>query len=212
VLSFATHLVFPIGEEHFHIQLALFPQYAILFGLGCAAGRRGWLETLTPDLRRRCGVAGLVAVLALPVLLLGGGFTEGDAEQDLYAGGWHWQAAATSVIEAILAATLPLFLIGWFRDHWTRQGPLLREMAAGAYGAFIIHPPVIVGLALALDQVPIPAELKFVFVLAGGIAGSFGITTMVTRIPVVRSVIGSGLRPALRRRPEAPISAQQIAR
>ncbi len=50
VLSFATHLAFRVGDEQFHVQLALFPQYAILFALGCAAGRRGWLETLTPRL------------------------------------------------------------------------------------------------------------------------------------------------------------------
>src|SRR5215216_6445456 len=134
VLSFSTHLVVPYGEEHLHIQFALFPQYAILFALGCAAGRRGWLETLTPELRRGCGIVALIAVLALPALLLAGGFTESDAKQDLYAGGWHWQAAGTSIVEASLAATLPLFLIGWSRERWTRQGPLLRRMAAAAYG------------------------------------------------------------------------------
>ena len=212
VLSFATHLVLPYGEEHFHIQFALFPQYVILFSLGCAAGRRSWLETLTPGLRRGCGTAGLIALLALPVLLLAGGFTEGDAKQDLYAGGWHWQAAGTSIVEASLAATLPLVLIGWFRDQWNRQGPLLRQMAAGAYGAFIIHPPVIVGLALALSQAAMPAEFKFVLVLAVGIAGSFGITLVVMRIPAVGRVIGSGPRPPVDRRPEAPIRAQPIAR
>jgi len=194
VLSFATHLVLPYGEEHFHIQFALFPQYAILFGLGCAAGRRGWLETLTPELRRRCGIVGLLAILALPVLLLAGGFTESDAKQDLYAGGWHWQAAGTSLLEATLAATLPLFLIGWFREHWTRQGPLLRGMAAAAYGAFIIHPPVIVGLALALQGTPIPAELKFTLVLTGGVVGSFGITSLALRIAGVGKVVSSGPR------------------
>jgi glucan biosynthesis protein C len=212
VLSFATHLVVPYGEEHLHIQFALFPQYAILFGLGCAAGRRGWLETLTPELRRGCGIVGLIAILALPVLLLAGGFTEGDAERDLYAGGWHWQAAGTSILEATLASTLPLFLIGWFHEHWTRQGPLLREMATGAYGAFIIHPPVIVGLALALHQVGIPAELKFVLLLAGGVAGSFGVTALVMRIPPVARVIGSGPRPPIGRRPEPGLTAQPIAR
>ena len=123
-----THLVFPIGEEHFHIQFAPFPQYAVLFALGCAAGRRGWLEALTPQRRRRCGIVGLIAVLVLPVLLFAGGFTESDAKQDLYAGGWHWQAAGISLLEASLAATLPLFLIGWFREKWTRQTPLLRWM------------------------------------------------------------------------------------
>src|SRR5215211_4802202 len=212
VLSFTTHLVVPYGEEHFHIQFALFPQYAILFGLGCAAGRRGWLEMLTPGLRRGCGIAGLIAVLALPALLLAGGFTESDTEQDLYAGGWHWQAAGTSIVEASLAATLPLFLIGWFREHWTRQGPLLRRMAAAAYGAFVIHPPVIVALALALHQVAIPAEGKFVLVLAGGVAGSFGITARVMRIPAAGRVIGSGPRPPVAPRVEALLTAQPITR
>jgi glucans biosynthesis protein C len=212
VLSFATHLVLPYGEEHFHIQFALFPQYAILFGLGCAAGRRGWLETLTPELRRRCGVVGLVGILALPVLLLAGGFAESDAKQDLYAGGWHWQAAGTSLVEAALAATLPLYLIGWFREHWTRQGPLLRRMATAAYGAFIIHPPVVVGLALALHQTALPAELKFILVLAGGVVGSFGITVLVLRIPTVAKLVGSGPRRRTRRSAEAAATAQPVAR
>jgi hypothetical protein len=194
VLSFATHLVFQLGEEHFHIQFALFPQYAILFALGCAAGRRGWLETLTPELRRRLGWIGLVGIVALPVLLAAGDFAK-DSNHHLFAGGWHWQAVGTSLVEATLAATLPLFLVGWFREHWNRQGPLLREMSRAAYGAFIVHPPVIVGLALALHHVPIPPEFKFLLILSGGVAGSFGLTLLAMRIPVVAAVIGSGPRP-----------------
>jgi Acyltransferase family len=211
-LSFVTHLVFPLGEEHFHIQFALFPQYAILFGLGCAAGRRGWLETLTPELRRGCGIVALIAVLVLPVLLLAGGFTEGDAKQDLYAGGWHWQAAGTSLLEAGLAATLPLFLVGWFREHWTHQGALLRRMAVSAYGAFIVHPPLIVGLALALHHVTMLAELKFLFVVAGGVAGSFGITSLGSRIPAVRRFIGSTHQPPVGPRSQPLLTAQPVAR
>ncbi|MFL5847998.1 MAG: acyltransferase family protein [Solirubrobacteraceae bacterium] len=204
VLSFATHLVVPYGEEHLHIQFALFPQYAILFGLGCAAGRRGWLETLTPELRRRCGIAGMAAVVALAALLLGGGFTDGEAERDLYAGGWHWQAAGTSLVEGALAATLPLFLIGWFRVRCSRQGRLLRRMTPSAYGAFVIHPPVVVGLALALHRVAIPAELKFALALVGAVAGSFAITALAMRIPAVGRIIGSAPRAHLRSRPPSP--------
>jgi glucans biosynthesis protein C len=191
VLSFATHLVVPYGEEHLHIQFALFPQYAILFALGCAAGRRGWLETLRPELRRRCGIAAMAAVVALAALLLGGGFTGGEADRDLYAGGWHWQAAGTSLVEGALAATLPLFLIGWFRVHCSRQGRLLRRMTPSAYGAFVIHPPVVVGLALALHRVAIPAELKFALALVAAVGGSFAITAMAMRIPRVGRVIGA---------------------
>jgi glucan biosynthesis protein C len=190
VLSFATHLVVPYGEEHLHIQFALFPQYAILFGLGCAAGRRGWLETLTPELRRRCGLAGMAAVVALAALLLAGGFTDGEAERNLYAGGWHWQAAGTSLVEGALAATLPLFLIGWFRVHGSRQGRLLRRMAPSAYAAFVLHPPLVVGLALTLHRVALPAEAKFASVLVGAVAGSFAITALAMRIPAVGRISG----------------------
>jgi glucans biosynthesis protein C len=211
VLSFATRLVVPYGEEHLHIQFALFPQYAVLFGLGCAAGRRDWLETLTPQLRRRCGMAGLIGILALPVLLLAGDFTEGAAQRDLYAGGWHWESAGAAVEEAILAATLPLFLVGWFREHWTGQGPLLKRMSDTAYGAFILHPPVIVGLALALHKVAMPAELKFALVLAGGVAASFGLTAVVMSSAAVRTVIGSGARPPAPRRPKAPVATGPVA-
>jgi glucan biosynthesis protein C len=79
VAAFAVHLVFPVGSEQFHLQLAMFPQYVILFSLGAAAGRRGWLETLTPRLQRRCGLAGGIAALALPAVLLAGGFFDGGA-------------------------------------------------------------------------------------------------------------------------------------
>jgi hypothetical protein len=84
-------------------------------------------------------------------------------------------------------------------------------MSAAAYGAFIIHPPVIVGLALALHQTTIPAELKFVLVLAGGVVGSFGITSLARRIPVVGKVVGSGPRTTPRAR-RAPVTARPAAR
>jgi peptidoglycan/LPS O-acetylase OafA/YrhL len=54
-------------------------------------------------------------------------------------------------------------------------------MAPQAYGAFIIHPPVLVGLAFALQPLPVPAELKFLAVLVGGVAGSFGLTALARR-------------------------------
>ena len=183
LLSFVTHLVFSIGEEHFHIQFALFPQYAILFGLGCAAGRRGWLETLTPQLRRQCGIVGLVAILALPVLLLGRRLHRERCQQDLYAGGWHWQAAGTSLVEASPrghAAALPYRLVS------SSTGPARGRCCEGcpnaAYGAFIIHPPVIVGLALALHRLQSQRSSKFILVLIGGVIGSFGNTALLLRI------------------------------
>lgn len=65
-------------------------------------------------------------------------------------------------------------------------------MAPAAYGAFIVHPPVLVGLALAIQSAPIPAELKFVFVLTGGVAGSFGLAALAARVRPLARIIGAG--------------------
>jgi glucan biosynthesis protein C len=192
VSSFTAHLAFPIGSEQFHLQLGMFPQYLILFTLGAAAGRRGWLETLTPELQRRCGLAGAMTALAMPAILLAGDFFAGGAAEDRFLGGWHWQAAAASLTEGVLATSVSLWAIGYFRRHHDHLRPLARRMAPAAYGAFIIHPPVLVGLALAVQLAPVAAELKFVCVLSGGVAGSFALAAVATRVRPIARIIGAG--------------------
>jgi glucan biosynthesis protein C len=191
VASFTAHLAFPIGSEQFHVQLGMFPQYVILFALGAAAGRRGWLETLSPRLERRCGVAGAIAAVALLVALVAGGFFEGGAAEDRFAGGWHWQAAAFPLAEGVIATCVSLWAIGFFQRRVNHLRPTARLMAPHAYGAYIFHPPVIVGLALAIQPLPVPAEAKFVAVLAAGVAGSFGLAALVGRAGPIARVIGS---------------------
>jgi len=181
--AFLVHLVFPLGSEQLHVQLAMFPQYLVLFSLGCAAGRRGWLETIGPELQRRLGIAGASAAVAFPLVLWAGGFFEGGAAEDRFAGGLHWQAAAGALLEGVLATCLCLWAVSHFRGSAARYDrPLVRRMAPSAYGAFLVHPPVLVGLAFAVQPLPVPAELKFLLVLAGGVAGSFGLGALGRRV------------------------------
>ena len=79
-------------------------------------------------------------------------------------------------------------------------------MAPAAYGAFIVHPPVLVGLALAIQRAPVPAELKFICVLAGGVVGSFGLAALAARVRPIARIIGSGTRAA----PEAPTTVRSL--
>ena len=192
VSSFTAHLAWPIGSEQLHLQLGMFPQYLILFSLGAAAGRRGWLETLTATLRRRCGLAAAITALAMPAILLAGDFFAGGEAEDRFLGGWHWQAAAASLTEGLLATCVSLWAIAYFHRRHNHLRPLARRMAPAAYGAFIVHPPVIVGLALAIQRVPVPAELKFACVLTGGIAGSFGLAALAAHVRPIARIIGAG--------------------
>ena len=111
-------------------------------------------------------------------------------------GGWHWQAAAASLTEGVLATCVSLWAIAYFRHRHNHLRPLARRMAPAAYGAFIVHPPVIVGLALAIQRAPVPAELKFVCVLAGGVAASFGLAALGTHVRPIARIIGAGPRAA----------------
>jgi glucan biosynthesis protein C len=195
VTSFAAHHAFPIGSEQFHLQLGMFPQYVILFSLGVAAGRRGWFETLTPELRRRCGLAATVTALAMPAILVAGGFFAGGPAEDRFAGGWHWQAAAASLTEGVLATCVSLWAIGFFQSRHNHLRPLARPMAAAAYGAFLVHAPLIVGLALALQGMPVPTELKFVCVLTGGAAGSFALAALIRRVGPIERIVRTARPP-----------------
>jgi glucans biosynthesis protein C len=195
ITSFTAHLAFPIGSEQFHLQLGMFPQYVILFSVGAAAGRRGWLETLSPRLVRRCGIAGALAAPALLGALVAGGFFDGDAAEDRFAGGWHWEAAAFPLAEGVLATCVSLWAIGFFRRRFNHLNRPARLMAPHAYGAYFLHPPVLVGLALAIQPLPAPAEAKFVAVLAAGVAASFGLAALVSRAGPIARVIASGPRP-----------------
>jgi hypothetical protein len=55
-------------------------------------------------------------------------------------------------------------------------------MAPRAYGAFVVHAPVIVVLALAVQPLPLPAELKFIAVLVAGVAASFGLVALARHL------------------------------
>ncbi len=188
IVSFAARFAFPLGSEQLHLQLAIFPQYAVLFAFGVAAGRRAWLEGLPPHLARRCGLAALATALILPLVLLAGGFFAGN--DDAFAGGWHWQALGAPVAEGTLAPCASVWLVALFRRRLDHKGSLARRLGDAAYGAFLLHPPVVVGLALAVHPLAAPAPLKLAVVLGAGISASFGVAILVTRLGPVARVIG----------------------
>lgn len=61
------------------------------------------------------------------------------------------------------------------------HGPAL---ARTAYGAFILQTPVLIGLALALRGLALPAEAKALMLAAGGVTASYALAWLaITRIP-----------------------------
>lgn len=177
VTSFLVRLEFAMDSKQvMNLHVFQWPQHLALFTFGVVCGERGWLDPVPDRLRRGCGWAAVAAMAALPVVMaLGGAFAE-DGSPDAFSGGVHWESLATSAIEGALAVSASIWLVAWFRRRWSHQGPLARELARAAYGAFIIQTPVLVLLALALRPLSMVPELKLLVLAPVAVAASFGLS------------------------------------
>ncbi|MGZ8719103.1 MAG: hypothetical protein ACXWXY_08025, partial [Aeromicrobium sp.] len=92
-----------------------------------------------------------------------------------------WPALVFAAIESVLVVFGPVWLLGVAQRHLNRQfrwGPVLGRTA---YGAFMVQTLILIGLAVALRPVPVPAELKALVVASGGVVGSFALAWLLIR-------------------------------
>jgi hypothetical protein len=76
------------------------------------------------------------------------------------------------------------------QHRFTRPLPHGRALARSAYGAFILQTPILIGLALALRSVDLPAEVKALLVAAGGVSFSYALAwLLITWIPGLGRVL-----------------------
>lgn len=74
-------------------------------------------------------------------------------------------------VEATLTVFGPVWLLGAAQRHLHRRAWWAGQAAGrAAYGAFILQGPVLIGLAVAMRPLPLPAEAKGLAVVAGSFA------------------------------------------
>ncbi len=183
-LSFLLRVAYRFGGESTFLDLNLWewPACAALFVLGITASRRGWLDRVPDRLRRQSRAVTLVAVVVVAGFVASAGAL-GLVEEHLW-GGWHWPALTFAVLESILVVFGPVWLLGEAQRHLDRQFRWAAPaVTRSAYAAFIVQGLILIGLAVALRPVPLPAEIKALVVASGGVAGSFGLAwLLVTRV------------------------------
>jgi glucans biosynthesis protein C len=63
-------------------------------------------------------------------------------------------------------------------------------ISRSAYGAFMLQGLVLIGLAIALQPLPLPAEVKALIVAGAGVAGSFALSwLLIRRVPGVARIL-----------------------
>lgn len=189
--TFAARLVFPFdSQKYVDLNLYQWPECIALFALGVVTARQGWLHGIPDRLRRRCRTATLVASAAF-LAVLGTVGVGGALDETSWRGGWQWPAFVFAVGGGALTVFEPVWLLAEAQRHLDR--PLRRvrpPVSRSAYGAFILQGLFLLGLAVALRGVPVPAEVKAVLVAVGSVVGSFGTAwLLVSRVPGMARVL-----------------------
>jgi peptidoglycan/LPS O-acetylase OafA/YrhL len=182
VASLALRQWWPVGVNLWGLQLGYFASYAVLFAFGCWAAPRQWLQRVPVDLAQRWW---RVAVFTLPVLPL---FylvsqrlpvLQGKPMDTVYA---FWEPlVAWGVILRLLMVFQRRFAAG--------LGPWWAALSRRAFAIYIVHPPVLVAVALAGRGVPAPALLKFAVTGSLACALCFVIAGWLLRLPGLRRVL-----------------------
>jgi len=130
----------------------------------------------------------LAFVPGLPALAVAAGALSGEMDPGA-AGGLTWLSLAYSLWEGLMGVAMVITVLVWCRDRFNRQGRLLRAMSAASYSVYVLHPLLIVPLALALSSIRLDLSLKFVLVTPVAVALCFLVGYYVRKLPLVRSIL-----------------------
>jgi hypothetical protein len=149
----------PTGVNIAGLQIGYFASYIFLFCLGCVAWRGDWLDHLTRSQARTWAIVSLCSIPLLPLTILltvrfGGSI-------NAYGGGWNLRALFYALWEPFVAWGIIAWLLVWFRERWNAPSRLWERLGQQAYTVYIIHPPVLVGVAVVMHHWAAPAIAKF---------------------------------------------------
>lgn len=190
LVTFVVRLFLPVGVfyEPLHQEFARYPQYIAMFILGILAYRGDWF-TIFPETRIRQWRWVMWACLAvLPAIVIAAGALTGELDER-GAGGWNWISFSYSLWEGFSCLAFSITVLGWFRKHWDRTSWLAGRMADATFTAYIIHPAIIVPLALILSPIKMNLDLKFLLVSPLGIALTYIVSYYFKRLPLIRNIL-----------------------
>jgi fucose 4-O-acetylase-like acetyltransferase len=185
--AFVLRLVWPVGVNVVFLQLGYFAYYIALFAAGCTAARGRWLEH-TPD--KSTKLWSRIAWIACPIFPLAGLL---DMQFHVFPGrsegGLNPQALLYAFWEPLVALGFILGLLSFFQRHFAVLNGLWTSLARRAFLIYIIHPPILVGVALTWRDVAAPALLKFLVTGSIACALCYLAAGVLLRVPGIARIV-----------------------
>jgi hypothetical protein len=188
VVAVVFRMKYPVGENLFGLQVGFFSSYIFLFVLGMAAWRHDWLRQLSWKTARWW-------ILALPVLWvlmpihMGRDHTDDTFAAIRFAHGIPWAAIFWAMWEPFVAWGLIAAFLLLFRRFANTKTSLWSWLDRRAYAAYIIHPVLLVGIALLLRSWAAPALVKWAFTGTLAVAACWLVSDPLVRMPGLRRVL-----------------------
>ena len=153
------------------------PQYLSLFVLGAVAVHRGWLQAIPKARGLRWLWVGIGTIVAGALVL------------------YHvvpFPPAARGIFmvtaESFIASGLIVGLCTLFRECFNATTPFWQALGTDAYGAYLVHVPVVVALQYATGGLPVGAVPKFLLVTSFAIPLSFLVSHYFRKVPGIKRV------------------------
>jgi hypothetical protein len=171
----------------FPAEPAHLAHYLSLFAIGIAAYRGDWLRAMPT-------CAGLIW-LGIGLLSSAGVYLAhalGIWNDLMAGGGFNLSSLLRSMWETVLTVSLCTGLIVAFRELFKTPHQVLSTMATVSFGAYILHPPIVVALQSTIQPLASSALAKFAFVALCGNLLSFLVPLWFSRAPGIRTLLGIG--------------------
>jgi surface polysaccharide O-acyltransferase-like enzyme len=185
--AFLLRLIWPVGVNVAFLQLGYFASYIALFAAGCAAASGKWLEQI-PQPSKRLWLR--IAWIACPIFPLAGLL---DMHFHVFPGrsegGLNPQALLYAFWEPFVALGFILGLLSFFQRHFAVLNGVWTSLARRAFLIYIIHPPVLVGVAIAWRDVAAPALIKFLLTGSAACALCYLLAGGLLRISAVARIV-----------------------
>ena len=178
----------PTGKNVIGLQIGYFATYVVLFAVGIAAWRYDWLRQLNWKNARAGIVALLIAWPCMPAGIALASKLNGSGKSN-FSGGISWTAILYAFWEPFVAWGLIALWLLVFRERMNQPSNFWTWLNRRAYAVYIIHPPILVGIALALHGWAAPALVKFGAVGGLAIVATWLAADPLVRVPGVRMVV-----------------------
>jgi hypothetical protein len=174
--------------NYVNMQFAHFSQYASLFIVGIIAYRSGWLINIPLFMAKKWfGVVLFFIIIIFPIMFSLGGALEGNIKP--YLGGFCWQAFSYSVWEQFVGVGMIICLLSLFYNKLNHQGDFTKSLALSCYTAYIIHPVVLVLIAVAMRNINLHPLLKFLLLSVIAVPACFALGNFIRKLPLAKRIL-----------------------